>query len=97
MAKLSTEEVEYIAKLSRLELSGEEKERYSDQLSSVLEYVEQLKEVDTANTETTANVTGLSNIEREDKIEESGITHEDIAKNAPKFKDGFFVVPGVFE
>jgi len=97
MAKLSLEEVEYIAKLSRLELSKEEKERYSEQLSSVLEYVEQLKKVDTENVEGTANVTGLSNIEREDKIVESGVTHEDIAKNAPEFKDGFFVVPGVFE
>lgn len=97
MANLSKEEVEYIAKLSRLELTGEEIGKYQEQLSSVLSYVDQLKEVDTENTETTANVTGLSNVEREDTVEPSGITHEDIAKNAPEFKDGLFVVPGVFE
>ena len=97
MAKLSTEEVEHIAKLSRLKLGDEEISKYQEQLSSVLSYVEQLSEVDTDNVEPTANVTGLSNIEREDKVEPSGIAHNDIAKNAPEFKDGFFVVPGVFE
>lgn len=97
MAKLSLEEVKHIAKLSRLDLSAEETEKYQEQLSSVLEYVEQLSQVDTEEVEPTANVTGLSNIDREDKIIESVITHEDISKNAPEFKDGSFVVPGVFE
>jgi aspartyl-tRNA(Asn)/glutamyl-tRNA(Gln) amidotransferase subunit C len=97
MAKLSIEQIEHIAKLSRLELSDDEKKRYSEQLSSVLDYVEQLKEVDTENVEPTANVTGLSNVWREDEIEESGIKYSDIEKNAPEFKDGNFIVPGVFE
>lgn len=97
MAKLSTEEVKHIAKLSRLALSEEEVSKYQDQLSSVLSYVEQLGEINTENVEPTANVTGLSNIERQDTIEPSGITQDDLAKNAPEFKDGFFVVPGVFE
>ena len=97
MAKLSTEEVKHIAKLSRLQLGDEETAKYQEQLSSVLSYVEQLGEVNTDNVEPTANVTGLSNIERQDKVEPSGITHDDISKNAPEFKDGFFVVPGVFD
>jgi len=97
MPRLSIEEVKHIAKLSRLRLSGEEIGKYQGQLSSVLSYVEQLGEVNTENVEPTANVTGLSNIDREDKVEPSGITHADISKNAPEFKDGFFVVPGVFD
>jgi len=97
MAKLTEEEVKYIAKLSRLKLTDKEAEKYQDQLSSVLSYVEQLGEIDTKDTEPLANVTGLSNVYREDNIQESGITHEDLAKNAPEFKDGYFVVPGVFE
>jgi len=97
MAKLSKEEVEHIARLSRLKLTPNEKERYSDQLSSILDYIDQLSEVDTKSLESTANVSGLSNVYREDKIEPSGITHRDIAKNAPEFKEGFFVVPGVFD
>lgn len=98
MAKLSAEEVDHIAKLSRLALTEEEKERYSGQLSSVLAYVEQLNEVNTDNVEATANVTGFTNVYREDSITESDcLSHEDIAKNAPEFQDGHFVVPGVFE
>lgn len=97
MAKLSIEQIEHIAKLSRLELTDEEKKLYSEQLSSVLEYVEQLGEVETENVEPTANVTGLSNVWRADAIEKSDITHNDIGQNAPEFKDGSFVVPGVFE
>lgn len=97
MAKLNIEEVRHIATLSRLELSDEDTEKFEEQLSSVLSYVEQLSEVDTDGVEPTANVTGLSNIEREDKVEPSDITYDDIAKNAPKFRDGYFVVPAVFD
>lgn len=97
MAKLDISEVEHIAKLSRLELSSAEKEKFSKELSSVLEYFEKLKEVDVEGVEPCANITGLSNVSRQDEIEESAITHEDIKKNAPEFGDGSFVVPGVFD
>jgi aspartyl-tRNA(Asn)/glutamyl-tRNA(Gln) amidotransferase subunit C len=97
MAKLTISEVEHIAKLSKLELSQEEKEKYCEQLSSVLAYVDQLAEVDTEGVEPTSNITGLENVMREDEVEESGVKYADIEKNAPKFKDGSIVVPGVFE
>lgn len=97
MSKLSKEEVSHIAKLSRLELSEEETERFGDQLSSVLDYVGQLEEVDTDGIEPLNNVTGLSNVYVADEVDESDIKPDDIAKNAPEFKDGFFVVPGIFE
>lgn len=96
MAKLDISQIEHIAKLSKLRLSKEEKELYSQQLSSVLEYVEQLQEIDTENVESTANVTGLSNVWREDGFEKSDVEHSDIAKNAPEFKNDSFVVPNVF-
>lgn len=97
MSELSIEQIEHIAKLSKLELTDEEKKLYSGQLSSVLEYVDQLSEVDTEGVEPTSNITGLSNVTREDKVEESGISYLDIEKNAPEFKAGSIVVPGVFE
>jgi aspartyl-tRNA(Asn)/glutamyl-tRNA(Gln) amidotransferase subunit C len=97
MSKLSIEEVKHIAKLSRLELSSDEEDLYAGQLSSILTYVDQLGEVDTDGIEPTANITGLSNIDRADEVKESNISHDNIAKNAPEFRDGSFVVPGVFE
>ena len=97
MSKLDIKQIEHIAKLSRLELSEEEKATYAAQLSSVLDYVEQLSELETDQIAPTANVTGLKNVMREDVSVESGISHEDIAKNAPIFERGNIVVPGVFE
>jgi len=97
MIKLSQEEVAHIAKLSRLNLTSEEEEKYSTQLSSVLEYVGLLDEVDTDGVDPLNNVTGLENIYAADIVDQSEIEQSDIAKNAPKFEDGFFQVPGVFE
>ena len=65
---LSKEEVEKIALLARLGLSKEEKAIYAKQLSSILEYIEQLKAVDTAGVEMTAQVTGLENVMRDDMV-----------------------------
>lgn len=96
MSKLSIEDVEHIAKLSRLELSDSEKEKFAEQLSQILEYVSQLNEVDTKNIEPTAQVTGLVNIMEKDEIKESAVDYEDIKKNAPDFEEGSYKVPGVF-
>lgn len=96
MAKLSKKDVLHIAKLSKLKLSEAETEKFADQLSGVIEYVEQLNEVNAKGVEPTSQVTGLENIYREDEIEESSIKHGEIAKNAPDFDGESFVVPGVF-
>lgn len=94
---IDIDQVKHIAKLSRLELAPDEEKKYSEQLSSVLDYVEQLNEVGTEGVAPMANITGMSNVFRDDEIEPSGISHDDIAKNAPEFKDGYYIVPGVFE
>ena len=96
MAKLSKKYVEHIAKLSKLKLSESEKEKFASQLSGVIEYVEQLDEVDTEGVEPTSQVTGLENIYREDEVKRSSIKHEEIEKNAPGFDGESFIVPGVF-
>lgn len=68
--KLKKEDIQHIADLARLELSDEELEKYGSQLSDILNYIGQLKEVDTSNIEPTAQVTGLENITRADEVEE---------------------------
>ena len=97
MAKLDIGEVKHIAKLSRLTLKDNELEKFQDQMSSILSYVEKLETVDTDNIEPCSNITGLSNVFVEDKVLEKSVSHEDIAKNAPRFNGESFVVPGVFE
>ncbi|MEK7084636.1 MAG: Asp-tRNA(Asn)/Glu-tRNA(Gln) amidotransferase subunit GatC [Patescibacteria group bacterium] len=66
--KLTAAEIEAIAALSRLELSEEEKQRYAEQLSAVLDYVEMLNEVDTDGVEETCQVTGLEDVFRDDVV-----------------------------
>jgi aspartyl-tRNA(Asn)/glutamyl-tRNA(Gln) amidotransferase subunit C len=64
---LSNDQIKHIADLARLELSAEELEKYGSQLSAVLEYIEQLSEVNVEGVEPTAQVTGLANVLRDDK------------------------------
>jgi len=94
--KLSQEEVEHIAKLARLRLNPEEKEKYSSQLSNILNYMEKLQTVNTTKVEPTSQVTGLTNIMREDEIIESGIADELIA-GAPVQSNGYIKIPKIFE
>jgi len=66
--KLKKEEIEHIAKLSRLRLSDEEIDKYRQELSSILNYVNALSQVDTKGVEPTAQVSGLKDVFREDRV-----------------------------
>ena len=96
IGKISKKEVEKIAKLARLELSDKEVDTYAQQLSAILGYVDQLQEVDTENVEITSQVTGLSNIMREDVVE-SFDNSEELVKMAPENQDNLIKVKAVFE
>jgi aspartyl-tRNA(Asn)/glutamyl-tRNA(Gln) amidotransferase subunit C len=87
--KLTTTEVKNIAKLARLELSDKEVEKFTTQLSDILNYVDQLQEVDTKSVEPMAQVTGLKNMTREDKVDQCEI-QEDLVACAPE-NDGRLV------
>jgi len=66
--KLTTHEIEQIATLARLDLREEEKQRYADQLSVVLEYIDVLNEVNTDGVVETTQVTGLEDVMRQDMV-----------------------------
>lgn len=96
--KLSKEEVKHIALLARLGLNEEEVEKYSEQLSSILDYVELLKEVDTDGIEPTAQVTGLENVMREDEVERCEKKVRDkLIKAAPESEDDLVKTMSVFK
>lgn len=94
--KLTKDQVEHVAKLANLPLTDEELEKYSEQLSEVLNYIDILDKADTKDVEPTFNVTGLENILSKDYVSES-LTQEEALKNAPNKKNGFFVTKGIFE
>lgn len=96
MLKLTKDQVKHVAKLANLTLSPEEEEKYSEQLSKILEYIDQLNKVDTKGVEPTFNVSGQNTIDREDSTE-SCLTQDEALSNAPKKEKGFFVTKGVFD
>ncbi|HDQ22503.1 MAG TPA: Asp-tRNA(Asn)/Glu-tRNA(Gln) amidotransferase subunit GatC [Candidatus Uhrbacteria bacterium] len=93
--KLTKAEVEKIAKLSRLELTEEEKDQYAGQLSDVLAYFEKLKEVNTENVEITSQVTGLENVYRNDKINQCDCQKE-LVKQAAETEEDLIKTRSVF-
>lgn len=86
-----------VAKLANLPLSESEEEKYSGQLSKILDYIKQLNQVDTTNVDPTFNVTGLSNVMGKDEVGDCTISQEQTVANAPQKKDGFIVTKGVFD
>jgi aspartyl-tRNA(Asn)/glutamyl-tRNA(Gln) amidotransferase subunit C len=94
---LSKSEVQKIANLARIEITGEEAEKYSRELSDILGFVEKLNEADTEKVEPISHITGAKNVVREDKvIEASDETKERMINNFPEKKDRFDKVKAVF-
>jgi aspartyl-tRNA(Asn)/glutamyl-tRNA(Gln) amidotransferase subunit C len=94
--KISKQEVEHVAKLARLELSEQEKEELTDQLSNILTYVEKLNELDTSGVEPTSHVLDINNVMRDDVAGES-LTQERALANAPEKAAGHYKVPKIIE
>ena len=86
--KLDKKQIQHIANLARLELSDKELKKYGEHISQILNYIDQLQEVDTTGIEPTAQVTGLENALREDSIEVWNNNERTAAlKEAPELKD----------
>ena len=94
--RLTPQEVEHIALLSRLELSDAERERAASELSQIIGYFEALSELDTDNIEPTMHALPIENVLRADEIG-AGLAHEAALRNAPESADGMFQVPRVVE
>ena len=96
--KLSKENVTHIAELARLELSEQDLNKYGSQLSYVVDWIDQLKEVDATGVEPTAQVTGLENVMREDKVEDwNDEERKKALAEAPEMKDGQIKVKRILD
>jgi len=84
MADLSRDDVLKLAQLARLELTDEEVEEYSRELTEILHYVEQLQGVDIDGLEPTNQVTGLTNVTRKDEVKDYGYEPKALLKNVPE-------------
>jgi len=93
---LTLEEVEHIASLARLRLTDEEKARYREQLSAVLDYMVRLKRLDTSAIEPTATVLPLRTVLRPD-VSRPSLPPDQLLANAPAAEADMFRVPPVLE
>jgi aspartyl-tRNA(Asn)/glutamyl-tRNA(Gln) amidotransferase subunit C len=93
---IDLEQVRKVALLARLELSADEESQFTGQLIGILEYVEQLSELDTQDVEPTTRAIEVSNITRTDSLETFG-GREDILSCAPDRDDDFFRVPKILD
>lgn len=91
---LDREQVRKVATLARLALTDEEEERFTTQLGSILEYFEQLNQLDTENVAPTARAIDVSNVTREDALE-TWTEREAILECAPDRDGDFFKVPKI--
>lgn len=96
MTKLTLEEVEHIAQLAKLALSEEEKTRFRDQLSAILDYAARLQSLDTSAIPPTASVLPVDTILREDTARPS-MPCDQLLSNTEHKEDGMFRVDVVLE
>jgi aspartyl-tRNA(Asn)/glutamyl-tRNA(Gln) amidotransferase subunit C len=91
---LSAEEVKHIAALARVGLKEKEIEKFSHDLSSILDWIAQLEEVDVTGVLPTAHITGMNDVSREDRLE-SFTNREKIVELFPESKNGYDKVKSV--
>jgi aspartyl-tRNA(Asn)/glutamyl-tRNA(Gln) amidotransferase subunit C len=91
---LSEDDVRHIAKLAAIAISDEEIPVIQGQLNDIFASIEKLQEVSTRGVTPTSHVHGVTNISREDVIQDS-LSIEALQKNAPDFRNGSFVVPKI--
>ena len=96
MQKLTKRDVEHVAKLAKLDLTNEEIDKYLKQLSSVIDYISELSEVNTESVEPTSQTTGLENIHRPDEVNEKNCLSQDQALSGiDKAHNGYFKVKAI--
>ncbi len=93
---ITDETIDYVAALAKLELSSEEKEKAKKDLRSILAYMDTMNELNTDNVEPMSHVFPIKNVYRDD-IVTNGPNRDVLLSNAPKQKDGCFMVPKTVE
>jgi aspartyl-tRNA(Asn)/glutamyl-tRNA(Gln) amidotransferase subunit C len=94
--RITLGEVEHVARLARLALSPEEKERMRQELDGILAYIDKLRALDTERVEPTSHAVPMTNVMREDAPRPS-LPRADMLANAPDPSGDFFRVPKIIE
>lgn len=93
---LTPQDVDKVADLARLEISPEERERYTVQLNAILEHAQDIAKLDVSQVRPTAHILPLQNVWRED-VNKPCLPREEALANAPDKSKGCFRVPKIIE
>lgn len=93
---IKKEDVKHIARLARLKLKDKEIDYFASQLANIIDYIDQLKEVDTSDVEPTSHVLFIQNVFRKDIVGPS-LKRDDVLKNAPSKEKELFKVPRIIK
>lgn len=94
--ELTKEQITRIAELSRIELEGEDLEKFFDQFSNILNFVNQIDSINTSGVKVTYEVTGLSNVFRGDEVKTDYFDKDLLLANTPILDGTKIIVPAVF-
>lgn len=95
MTQISRDDVLHLAQLSSLQLSDDEIDSLQVDIGNIVAYIEQLSELNTEGVEPTYQVTGLSNVWRDDVVEDETVTRDQLLTLAPEQQAGAVKVPRV--
>ena len=99
MPSLSTDDIRSLSRLARLQLTADEEGRFARQLSTVVEYVEQLAAADTAGPGELRGVSGLSNVLAADLPRAAhdplSVSRDALLRQVPKHQNGLIRVRAV--
>lgn len=94
--KITDEMINYVSILAKLDLDGDERNKAKEEMQKMLNYVDKLKELDTDGIEPTSHILPVDNVFREDVVTNDD-DRDNMLANAPKKKDGQYLVPKTVE
>lgn len=96
MVKISKDLINSLSKLAKINLTKEQEEKYAGEFSSVMGYMEEIKNINVEHIQETARVAKEENVLREDIVKES-LSQKEALKNSKNTNDGYFLVPAILK
>ena len=96
MVKISKDLIDSLSKLAKINLTKEQEEKYAGEFSSVMGYMEEIKNINVDHIQETSRIAKEENVLREDVVKES-LSQREALKNSKNINDGYLLVPAIFK
>lgn len=96
MTQISKDLIDTLSKLAKINLTEEQEEKYASEFSSIMGYMDEIKNLDVEDIPETARISDEGNVLREDVVKES-LPQKEALKNSKNISNGYFLVPAIFK